>query len=828
MADEDIEYFEIFPWDNNFETGIALIDEQHKQLVNILNQLAAHLANRSNPITLNKIFDELAEYADYHFKTEEEIWSAHFVNDDWFTSHVRTHESFIAKVIEMRQGENVKPLDDVIQDIVAFLSHWLASHILDTDKRMSKAVLAIESGLPLEQAKIQANYEMSGSMRVLIDTVLTMYDSLSGRTMDLMREKSLRKQAEAALLASEQRWQFILEDTGENVWDWDIEHGDITFSDNKSSLFDAICVQPDETGKAPTIHPSDIRMVRNALQDHLDGNTEFFTSKHRVLHKSGSWSWVLTRGKIVSRNENGEALRMVGTHSDVTERELAGLLFQHSSQSMLVTDKDNAIICCNPAFTKMSGYLLEDIVGKNPGFFASGKHDKAFYQDMWDSITTKGEWSGEIWDKRKNGEIYPQYLNINTVSSSDGTVDHYIALSSDITEQKLAEEKLVEAKEYAEQANLAKSQFLSQMSHELRTPLHAILGFAQLLDMDKNKNLSKEQKKGISQILSGGWHLLDLVQDLLDLSSVESHRMELHTESIDVIECINNCLDSIEPLAQKRDIDVCNTLSPCGKIYVRGDPVRLKQVLINLLSNAVKYNKEGGTITVSCEQVQTDSVRISITDTGSGIPEADQAIVFDPFNRRYMHRHAMNGTGLGLSITKQLVELMQGRMGLTSKLGYGSTFWIELDSSQPPVKDIPGTVTPGVEMPELAGTTLLYIEDSPSHVQLLETIIDDMPGLRLLSAHTPSLGLEMALAHQPDLIILDICLPEMDGFEVLKRLQSSEITNKIPVIAVSANALRNDIEKGLRAGFRRYLSKPINVIEFRRVVEELLSNNASY
>ena len=401
-------------------------------------------------------------------------------------------------------------------------------------------------------------------------------------------------------------------------------------------------------------------------------------------------------------------------------------------------------------------------------------------------------------------------------------------MSSDITEQKLAERTLVEAKEHAEQANHAKSQFLSQMSHELRTPLHAILGFAQLLDIDKNKRLSKEQKKGISQILSGGWHLLDLVQDLLDLSSIESHKMELHTESIDVIERINNCLDAIEPLAQKRNIDVHHTLPPCGQMYVRGDPVRIKQVLINLLSNAVKYNKEGGTITVSCEQVKTDSVRISITDTGSGIPEADQAIIFDPFNRRYMHRHATDGTGLGLSIAKQLVELMQGRIGLQSKLGYGSTFWIELDSSHPPAKDIPGTVTSGVVTPELASTTLLYIEDSPSHVQLLESIVDDMPGLRLLSAHTPSLGLDMARAHQPDLIILDILLPEMDGFEVLKHLQSSEITNKIPVIAVSANALRNDIEKGLRAGFRRYLSKPINVIEFRRVVEKLLPNSASH
>jgi PAS domain S-box-containing protein len=318
---------------------------------------------------------------------------------------------------------------------------------------MAKAVLAIESGLSLEQAKIRANDEMSGSMKVLIDTVLTMYDSLSIRTMDLMREKALRKQAEAALLASEERWQFILEDTGENVWDWDIEHDDIIFSDDESSLLDVIDNHLHETGKTSTIHPSDIKRVQDALQEHLNDNTEFFTIKYRVLRKNGGWSWVLTRGKVVSRNENGEALRMVGTHSDVTERELAGLIFQYSSQAMFVTDKNNAIISSNPAFTKISGYSLEDLVGRNPGFFASGKHDDAFYQDMWEAINTNGQWSGEVWNKRKNGEIYPLSLHINTVSSPDGLVDHYITLCSDITVRKQAEEQLRKLSRAVEQSH---------------------------------------------------------------------------------------------------------------------------------------------------------------------------------------------------------------------------------------------------------------------------------------------------------------------------------------------------------------------------------------
>lgn len=275
MNNEDIEFFEIFPWHKNFETGVDIIDEQHKKLVDILNQLAAHLANRSKPITLNKVFDELASYADYHFKTEEKIWLTYFKDDKWFSNHEDTHESFIDKVIALKKEEDKKPLDDVIQDIVSFLAKWLAFHILDSDKRMAIAIKYLDEGQSLEQAKNNSNEEMSGSTKVLIETVLTMYDSLSNRTMELMREKTLRKQAERALQISEERWKFIIEEGAEDVWDWDIENDLSNHSKDDYSLFEVSSEITLKENHKSHIHPADIERVNKDLQDHLKGRTDF-------------------------------------------------------------------------------------------------------------------------------------------------------------------------------------------------------------------------------------------------------------------------------------------------------------------------------------------------------------------------------------------------------------------------------------------------------------------------------------------------------------------------------------------------------------------------
>jgi PAS domain S-box-containing protein len=414
----------------------------------------------------------------------------------------------------------------------------------------------------------------------------------------------------------------------------------------------------------------------------------------------------------------------------------------------------------------------------------------------------------------------------------------------DITERKRAENFLKQARAELEErvkqrtselqqtneklieANTAKSQFLTRMSHEFRTPLNSILGFAQILNIAENNNLSDSQKHGIEHILQSGWHLLEVVNDLLDLAAIEANKVELHLEPIDLIKCIQESLDVMLPLANKRKISLINTIDPCTDKTVLVDFIRLKQVLLNLLSNAVKYNHDGGSVTLNYEQIDLNTGRISITDTGSGIPKEDIPILFEPFNRLYMHTHVLEGTGLGLTITKQLVEQMNGAIGVTSDLGGGSTFWIELQLCQSPVQTH-SQATTALESPETAKTDaiMLYVEDSPSHVQLMEKLVDNIPALRLVSAHTPLLGLELAQAHQPDIIVLDICLPGMDGYEVLEILRNNEITRRTPVIAVSANAMSVDIEKGLRAGFRRYLTKPLNIETFSKCVTELLQDS---
>ncbi len=482
-----METFEIFPWDKNFEMGIELIDEQHKQLVSILNRLAAHLANRSAPIVLNEIFDELADYASYHFKSEEKIWNKYLKGDEWLTSHETTHQSFINKVISLKSDESGKELDDVIQEVVLFLSKWLAYHILDTDKRMALTIMNIQSGISIKQAKIDSDNIMNGSMRVLIDTVLSMYDSLSLRTLELMREKSLRKQAEEALFQSEEKWKFILEGGADGVWDWSVqhnEHSDAKNADAKNDFisFEIVNNKLCENKDSSKIHPADKERVKQQIQAHLDGETELYVNKYRMLHDNGSWSWILSRGKVVSFDDQGNALRMVGANSDITERELATLIYQHSSQAMLVTDINNTIISINPAFTKITGYSELESLGRNPSFLGSSKNNKQFYKEMWNDLNTSGFWTNEICNKQKNNELYFGSLEINAITNPNGQVDHYIGLFSETTEKKNAEALILRKTKELEETN---------------TTLRIILSQQKNLEEDLQQNILNQLEKSI-------------------------------------------------------------------------------------------------------------------------------------------------------------------------------------------------------------------------------------------------------------------------------------------------------------------------------------------
>jgi len=375
----------------------------------------------------------------------------------------------------------------------------------------------------------------------------------------------------------------------------------------------------------------------------------------------------------------------------------------------------------------------------------------------------------------------------------------------------------------AEKANLAKSDFLSHMSHELRTPLSAILGFAQLLESG-SPSPTVSQKRSIDQILQAGWYLLELINEILDLALIESGKLSLSLEPIALAEVMHECQDMIEPQAQKRGISVT---FPHFDIpyFVQADRTRVKQVFINLLSNAIKYNRVGGTVVVDHITSFPGRIRICVKDSGEGLTADKLAQLFQPFNRLGQEANGEEGTGIGLVTTKRLIELMGGAIGAESTVGTGSVFWIELNLTaerQTAGTAISSAIAQSQVQTDAQLRTLLYVEDNPANLMLVEDLIARRPDIRLLTARDGNLGIEIARASRPDVILMDINLPGLSGLKALRVLAEDPATAHIPVVALSANAIPRDIEKGLKAGFFRYLTKPIKVNEFMATLDVAL------
>lgn len=374
----------------------------------------------------------------------------------------------------------------------------------------------------------------------------------------------------------------------------------------------------------------------------------------------------------------------------------------------------------------------------------------------------------------------------------------------------------------AEKANLAKSEFLSSMSHELRTPLSAILGFAQLIETGTPPPTEK-QKRNLDQILRAGWYLLDLINEILDLALIESGKLSLLLEPVALADVLRDCKTMIEPQAEKQSITV-NFMDIDTPHIVHADRTRLKQILINLLSNAIKYNKFAGSVNVHCIVQPLERIRICVTDTGEGLSTEKIAQLFQPFNRLGQESNIVEGTGIGLVMTKRLIELMGGEIGLESKIGEGSTFWVEIHSTTELPTNFIETEAP-TSKPKASHTamqTLLYVEDNSANLMLIEDIIAHRTNIRLLTALDGISGVALAREMQPDVILMDINLPGISGIQALKILATNPSTAHIPVIALSANAIPSDIAKGLDAGFFRYLTKPIKINEFMTTLDMAL------
>jgi PAS domain S-box-containing protein len=438
----------------------------------------------------------------------------------------------------------------------------------------------------------------------------------------------------------------------------------------------------------------------------------------------------------------------------------------------------------------------------------------------------------------------------------------------DITDRLLAEDALRAARDEAEQANRAKSRFLAQMSHELRTPLHAISGFAQLLEHDPRTPLTPQQAGFVGEIQHGAQHLLELINEVLDLGRIEAGHLPLQPEAVPLAALLQECLALVQPLARERDVRLheARFAAPADvRRTVQADRMRLKQVLLNLLANAVKYNRCGGEVDLAVETVDAvdavagapggPAIRLVVRDTGPGLDDASLERLFRPFERLGAEQGAVEGTGIGLALSRRLVLAMGGRIGVDSRPGEGCRFWVELPPAPPAsLAAVPDSVAPTTAPPRdtgLEGASVLYVDDNPVNLLLMEAMLRLLPGLRLFSAENAAEGLRLALQERPRLILLDIQLPDMDGFELLARLraivtqaarEAAEAGNEAgktagngpagaaastwpmpPVVAVSANAMPADIEAARTAGFADYLTKPLDLERLHATVRRLLA-----
>lgn len=512
---------------------------------------------------------------------------------------------------------------------------------------------------------------------------------------------------------------------------------------------------------------------------------------------------------VTARRRAEETLRR--KHDELTD------FFENAPVGLHWVGADGTVLWANQAELDLVGYTRDEYIGRNIADFHA---DEEVINDILRRLTNKETLhSYEARLVCRDGSIKHVLISSN-VFFEDGKFVHTRCFTRDITARKQAEEDLRQAKEEAERANRAKSEFLSRMSHELRTPLNAILGFAQLLEMD---DLNPEQEEGVGHILRAGRHLLELINEVLDISRVEFGQLDIALVPVPVGDVLRETLDLVRPLAAQRNILLRDECAPAGDQGVLADRRRLQQVLMNLLSNAIKYNREGGSVRVTCARAAESRLRITVHDTGPGIAPEQRDRLFTPFDRLGAEALGIEGTGLGLALSRRLVEAMGGSLGLESAADVGSAFFLDL----PRAERTQGNE--GAPPPAEAGGaprhTVLCIEDNLASVRLIERLLEQRAGVGLRAAAQGTLGLELARAHRPDLILLDLNLPDIDGADVLRRLREDPETQYLPVIVVSADATPDTIERLRADGVRHYLTKPLDVPQFLRALDEVLEES---
>lgn len=495
-------------------------------------------------------------------------------------------------------------------------------------------------------------------------------------------------------------------------------------------------------------------------------------------------------------------------------------LFENSLDSIFSVGEDGHFLTANPAGVAMSGYSLEELRALTFVELIAPEHLQKTMESFVEAMRGNQQ-EIEAAIIRKDGKRVDVFVTGVPIKLGD-RICGVFGIGRDITERKRVEETMLQAREDAERANLAKSEFLSRMSHELRTPLNGILGFGQLLEQDLT---APGDIESIQQILKGGRHLLELVDEVLDISRIEVGRIALSIEPVQIADAMQEALDLVRPLAAARNIQIKETVCENhSEQYVVSDRQRLKQVFLNFLSNGIKYNTPGGSLRLNGEATPRGTFRVSVTDTGPGIAPEDIGRLFIPFERILGSGHTTEGIGLGLSICERLVKLMGGEIGVESEVGKGSTFWVEMPVAESPMKQLEHSAEMSWDSNGSSeACTILYIEDNLANLRLVERILAHRPQIRLLAAMQGRRGLELAQEHSPDLILLDLHLPDLTGDLVLAQLRENPKTSSVPVVMISADATPRQAERLLAAGAQAYLTKPLDVKQFLAAVDGALT-----
>ena len=550
----------------------------------------------------------------------------------------------------------------------------------------------------------------------------------------------------------------------------------------------------------------------------------------QMVKSDGAPVWVALQSSAENDADGVCVLRIV--LSDISERRQAQYALQQSeafSRSIVksspdcieVLDREGTLLSILAGQELLGVEDIRPFLNKSWLDFWKGKDRPAAQAALGSAATgLVGNFVGCF--RTPHGEDKWWDVLISPILVADGKPARLLAVSRDVTLVQNNNIALAEATAAAEKANRAKSDFLSSMSHELRTPLNAILGFAQLMESGTPAP-SPSQKRSVDQILQAGWYLLALINEILDLALIESGKLSLSRENISLTEVMRECKSMIEPQAGQRGIHLTFP-APELPYFVNADRTRMKQILVNLLSNAIKYNRAGGSVNVTCTEAPSGRIRICVEDTGEGLSQEKLRHLFEPFNRLGRDAFAEEGTGIGLVVAKRLVELMGGTIGVESTVGKGSTFWIEMGvTTEQQTSQATAPTQAAAQTRAMAPLrSLLYVEDNPANLMLVESLIERSLDLRLLSATDGNSGVEIARAALPDVILMDINLPDISGVEALKILRKDLATAHIPVVALSANAVPSDIDEGLAAGFFRYLTKPIRINALIATLDEAL------